>query len=130
MNYLIPYLVFPGTCQEAMEFYKESLNGEITLMQSFKDSPIEVSEAFQHRIFNSELKANGIHFKASDDLPDYETKIGSNVSLYAVFSDRQAKEQAFNKLLEGGKVLFPIEDNFGMLRDKYGVQWMVHHESG
>jgi len=129
MTYPIPYIVFPGTCKEAMEFYKESLNGEITVMQTFGDSPIEVPHELQNRIFNSELKAGDIHFKASDDLPNHEVKIGSNISLYTVFSDKQTKEEAFKKLSEGGKVLFPIEDNFGMLIDKYAVQWMLVHES-
>ncbi len=129
MTSLTPYIVFPGTCREAMEFYKESLNGEITLMQTFGDSPIDVPKESQNRIFNSELRAGDVHFKASDDLPNHEVIIGSNISLYVVFSDKQTKEEAFNKLSKGGKTLFPIEDNFGMLKDRYGVQWMLVHES-
>ncbi len=33
-----------------------------------------------------------------------------------------------NKLSDGGKILFPLDDNFGMLKDKYGVQWIVVHK--
>lgn len=128
MAQLLPYIVFPGTCKEAMEFYAETLNGEITMMQTFAASPMEIPEALQSRIFNSELKAGGIHFKASDDLPGHEVKVGTNISLFVVFPDKPAKEEAFNKLADGGKVLFPLDDNFGMLKDKYGVQWMVVHE--
>ncbi|NNK54981.1 MAG: VOC family protein, partial [Flavobacteriaceae bacterium] len=27
-----------------------------------------------------------------------------------------------------GQVLFPITENFGMLKDKFGIQWMVVHQ--
>ncbi len=128
MKDLIPYLVFPGTCREAMEFYRDVLNGEITLMQTFGDAPMDVPATLQNRIFNSELKAGGIHFKASDDLPGHDVKLGTNISLYAVFPDKTSKEAAFNKLSEGGKVLFPLDDNFGMLKDKYSIQWMFVSE--
>ena len=47
MTSIVSYLVFPGTCGEAMDFYKESRNGEITLMQTFGDSPVDVPEELQ-----------------------------------------------------------------------------------
>lgn len=112
-----------------MKFYKESFNGEITVMQTYGDSSIDVPEAFENRIFNSELKAGGTRFKASDDLPGHEVKMGTNISIYGVFGSKQTQEEVFRKLSEGGKVLFPLEDNFGMLKDKYGVQWMLVQES-
>ena len=129
MAFLIPYLVFPGTCKEAIEFYKEVLQGEITLMQTFRESPVDVPPENEHRIFNAELKAGGIRLKASDDLPGYSVDQGNHVSLFTVFPNATAKKEAFQKLAQGGKVLFPLEENFGMLKDKYGVQWMFVHES-
>ncbi len=128
MNALIPYLVFPGTCKEAMTFYQKCLGGEITSMQTFGDSPVEVPTASSNRIFNSELKAGSICIKASDDLPGHDVKLGNQISLYAVFPDSSSKEKAFTNLSEGGKVLFPLDDHFGMLKDKYGIQWMFVHE--
>ena len=107
-----------------MEFYAISLNGEITEIQTFGDSPVDVPYEFQNRIFNSELKTGNICIKASNDLPNHSVKPGSNISLYAIFSDEEVKLAAFNNLAKDGKVLFPIKDNFGMLKDKYGIQWM------
>ena len=128
MKSLIPYLVFPGTCKQAMEFYADVLNGTITFMKPFSESPIPVPNAFKDRIFNSELKADNIHIKASDDLPDNEVKHGTNISLFLVFSKKYDKKEVFDRLSLDGKILFPIEDNFGMLKDKYGIQWMFVHE--
>ena len=112
-----------------MEFYKESLNGEITVMQTYKESPIDVPEEFKNRIFHSELKAGPVKMKASDTLPSHGLNVGNNISLYAVFSDKETKLDAFNNLSKDGKVMFPIESNFGMLEDKFGVQWMLVNES-
>jgi PhnB protein len=38
---LNPYLAFNGNCNEAMTFYKEALDGELSI-QTFGDSPMEV----------------------------------------------------------------------------------------
>ena len=127
MTALIPYLVFHGTCKEAMEFYEEALDGEITMMQTFGESPVEVPPTAEGRIFNAELTAGNVRLKASDDLPGQEVQMGTNMSLFVVFADASTKKSVFDKLAVGGQVLFPLDDNFGMLKDKYGVQWMFVH---
>lgn len=127
MQPIIPYIAFPGTCRQAMHFYAEILNGEITAMQAFSEAPMEVPEALQNRIFNSELQAGSITIKASDDLPTHPVTAGNNMSLYVGFNDEEQKKEVFQKLSEGGQILFPITENFGMLKDKFGIQWMVVH---
>ncbi len=126
---LVPYLVFPGTCRDAMTYYSRIFNGELNVMTTFGESPMEVPPEVENRIFNSELDAGDFQLKASDDMPGYETKIGTNISLFVVFSDKESKLVAFEKLSEGGKILFPLDDNFGMLKDKYDVQWMFVNET-
>ena len=128
MNTLTPYLVFSGNCKEAMEFYATVLNGEITLMQTFDEAPMPFPESAKNRIFNSEMRAGNIIIKASDNLPDYPVESGTNISLFIHFENIEEKKHAFKELAKEGKVLFPLEENFGMLKDKYGIQWMVIHE--
>lgn len=128
MAKLIPYLVFSGNCKEAMEFYANVFDGNITSMQTFAESPIEVSPECNGRIFDCSLEAGSIHFKASDDLPNHSVKGGNNFSLFVSFSDNQRKKEVFNKLSEGGQVLFPLDENFGMAKDRFGMQWMFVSE--
>lgn len=128
MTQQIPYLVFPGNCKEAMPFYASVFGGKVTMMQTFGESPIPVPDGLEGRIFNSEIKANGIHLRASDDLPGHEVTPGTNISLQVIFDEEENKRNAFEALSEGGKVLFPITDNFGMLRDRFGIQWMLEHK--
>jgi len=111
-----------------MGFYKDSLNGKITLMQTFGDSPVDVSEESQDRIFNSELRVGDLCIKASDDLPNHAVTVGSNISLFVVFSDGQSREDAFNKLSEGGKILFPIDGDFSLVMDPFEVRWMLVYQ--
>jgi len=66
MKRLNPYLMFPGSCKEALTFYQECLDGEIVSMQTFADSPVDVPPEHGHRIFNSEFRAEDVHFMASD----------------------------------------------------------------
>ena len=129
MATLIPYLVFSGNCREALEFYATVFNGEIVSIQTFGEAPMEFPDETKNRIFDSEFKVGNIHFKASDDLPPNQTVTkGSNFSLFISFSDTQFKKKAFKELSKDGNILFPLDENFGMLKDKYGMQWMFTNE--
>lgn len=97
------------------------------MMQTFGDSPVPVDGKHADRVFNAEVKAGNIRIKASDDLPGQEVKMGSNMSLFVVFPDADSKQVVFDALSEKGKILFPLDDNFGMLKDQFGVQWMFVH---
>ena len=130
MNSLVPYLIFSGTCRDAMERYRDILGGEIVIMQTYGESPIPATDGDADRIFNSELRAGNICIKASDDLPSHPVTAGSNVCLFVDFPDEETKSKAFDGLAEGGKVLFPISENFGMLEDRFGIRWMVVHGGG
>ena len=41
MNGVKPYLNFNGNCEEAINFYKEALGGELMFMQRYGESPME-----------------------------------------------------------------------------------------
>ena len=125
MKEAIPYLMFSGTCQEALNFYKSCLNGEIVSLQTVGESPLDVPEQFQDRIFDSEFRAEGVRFKASDDMPGYEVAKGSNFAIFITFTDHGEQKRVFESLSSGGQIQFPLENNFGMLVDKYQVQWML-----
>jgi PhnB protein len=34
-----PYLFFDGRCEEALEFYRKTLDADVTMLMRFKDSP-------------------------------------------------------------------------------------------
>ena len=56
---------------------------------------------------------------------------GNNFSLAIQADNEEQATRFFKGLSEGGTVIMPLEKTFwgalfGMLKDKYGIQWMVN----
>src|SRR5215469_14872269 len=67
MTTLTPYLLFNGTCQSAMEFYKSCFGGDLAAVK-VKDSPAKdhMPAAQQDKIINAHLKSGNLDISASD----------------------------------------------------------------
>ena len=66
---------------------------------------------------------------ASDGMPD-KTYGEGPISLSVTTTDLAEAERVFNALAAGGNVEVPMQDmfwgaKFGMLTDKFGIDWMV-----
>ncbi len=130
---LEPYLFFKGNAKEALEFYKDVFGGELT-MSRLGDSPKEVLEQMKvdesryDEIMHASLKGP-VNLMGSDSqaASDHSAK----VELSLGGTDEKEMRAIFDKLADGGKVRMPLSkqfwgDTFGMLTDKYGVDWMVN----
>ena len=130
---LQPYLTFGGNCEEALNFYKETLNGEIAMLSYFDSAQMEVPEAYKKKVMHSVLQLDKATVMASDSLPDYPLTIGNNISLSLNYEELNQMETAFKNLSAGGKVTMPLQDTcwgarFGMLTDQFGINWMFNCE--
>lgn len=68
---------------------------------------------------------------ASSGQPGIPIKFGDSVSLSLIGTDEAGLTEKFNKLSVGGEITMKLEkqfwgDIFGMLTDKFGIQWMVN----
>lgn len=131
MKELIPHLAFEGTCEAAMNFYKDCFGGAIVAQNRYSASPMDVPEAYQDKIMHCEFKSDGIRFLAADVMPGHPVSHGNSVQLNINLDDTQAQEGMFNKLAEGGKVDMALQDTFwgarfGMVTDKFGISWMLN----
>lgn len=56
-----PYLNFPGTTEDAFNFYKSVFDGEFTMLQRYKDTPEagNVPEEAREKIMHVSLPAGG-----------------------------------------------------------------------
>jgi PhnB protein len=127
-----PYLTFPGNCREALNYYKQCFNGEIESIQTFGDAKMG-GGADANKIMHSVFRAGSIFFMASDSAPDQPVPAGNNFTLNIDFEDPATQAKVFNKLGEGGSVNMPLQDTFwgarfGMLTDKFGINWMFNCE--
>ena len=132
MQQLVPYLLFPGTCQEAFEFYAKTMGGKIEAMLPHAGTPAEghVPQDFCGKIMHAMIKIGDAVMMASDCPPDKFVKPqGFSVS-YQTQTPQEA-ERVFGALAEGGTVQMPIgptfwASRFGMCTDRFGTPWMIN----
>ncbi len=128
-----PYLCFKGRCEEALNFYKEALNGETLELQRYGDSPMATTEEQKNWLMHGELRAEGIVIMAADDASATTPTSGGAIHLNINFTDLAEQEKAFNALSAGGTIIMALDDTFwgarfGMFVDKFGIHWMMNCE--
>lgn len=128
---LDPYISFKDNTREAMEFYHSIFGGKLD-MNTFKEFNVSSDPAEDNKIMHAMLEAeNGITFMASDTPNSVEYKPGSSVSMTLNGDSEAELTKYFEKLGEGGSITMPLEkapwgDTFGMVTDRFGIQWMVN----
>lgn len=129
-----PYLTFKDNCEQAFEFYKSVFGGEFAVKMRFGEMPSEfkVAESDRNRITHISLPiGHGTILMGSDMASDQgELKAGQNFSISVNADSKEEADRLFNGLAAGGKVTMPLAkafwgSYFGMLVDKFGVQWMM-----
>ena len=130
---LVPYLGFKGNCKEAINFYKETFNGEISQLSTYGESPMETAEEVKDKIMHARLQFGDTLIMFSDMMGEKEAEPGSMISLSIDCDSLDQLEKVFTKISEGGEVTMPLQDQFwgarfGMLTDKFGIHWMFNCE--
>lgn len=125
-----PYLNFNGNCEEAINFYKDALGGQILYIQRYGDSPM-AGMTGDNKVMHCTLKVGDTHIMASDNPPDMAASPGSNISLAIGLNDVERARTMFDNLAKDGNVTMPLDktfwaEAFGMLTDKFGINWMVN----
>ena len=134
-----PYLNFHGNTEEAFNFYRKVFGGEFITLQRFRDTPEadKLSKDEQEKIMHIALPIgkNNI-LMATDALESMNQKLheGNNFYLSISTESETEAEEIFTALAQGGKIEMKLHKTFwgayfGMLKDKFGVQWMVDHSS-
>ncbi len=132
-----PYLNFPGNTEKAFNFYKSVFGGEFVGLTRFKEtqegSKLNTDE--KEKLMHISLPiGKGNVLMATDALESmgHPLKEGNNFSLSIETESRAEADKIFSKLSAGGTVTMPQSDTFwgsyfGMITDKYGIQWMVSY---
>ena len=133
-RFIQSYLLFNGSCEQAIEFYRKALGAEVEMMMRFKESPEPpppgaVPAGFENKIMHASFRVGQTTVLASDgcsaDKADFE---GFSLSL-SVPNEAEA-DRVFNALANGGQVKMPLtktffSPRFGMLQDRFGIGWMI-----
>jgi PhnB protein len=128
-----PYLSFEGRAQEAIDFYKSAIGAKVDTIMHFKDAPPEMqsqmSPQSKDKIMHAAFHIGDTQVMASDGRCTGKPSF-SGISLTLNASNNAEAEKLFGALGKGGQVTMPMSETFfahrfGMVADKFGVNWMV-----
>ena len=127
---LNPYVSFSDNARQALEFYRGVFGGELALSTFGEGGGMEGPDA--DKIMHGQLETpSGFTLMASDTPAGMERTEGTNISISLSGDDADDLRGWFAKLAEGGTVTMQLEkqmwgDEFGMVTDSFGVNWMVN----
>jgi PhnB protein len=130
---LNPYLGFRDNARDAMEFYHSVFGGDLNI-STFGEMQASEDPAESDKVMHAQLETTSGYTLMGSDTPNaMEFAPGSNhsVSLSGPSEDTDELSGYFDKLSDGGTVAMPLEqapwgDRFGMVIDRFGVQWLVN----
>ncbi|HLI77659.1 MAG TPA: VOC family protein, partial [Acidobacteriaceae bacterium] len=103
-------------------------------MMTYGQQP-NCAEADKNRVMHANISApDGSAVMASDAPAAKPIPEGGNFNISIACDSAEEQDRIFNALSEGGHVHQPLQNTFwgarfGMLRDKFGVGWMLSHHS-
>jgi PhnB protein len=128
------YLNFDGRCDEALEFYRQAIDAEVGMVLRFKDSPEPpppgcVPPGSEAKVMHSQFNIGDSVVMASDGRCTGKPSFQGITLSISVATEAEA-DKYFNALAVGGQVQMPLtrtffSPRFGMVADKFGVNWMV-----
>ncbi len=138
MAQINPHINFNGNAEEAFTFYKSIFGGEFSKIVRFKDlsnEEFQVAEKEANKIMHIALPI-GKNVLMANDVPEIMGLTNENENRSKISISTASKEEAdklFNGLSVNGQIEVPIADSpwgsyFGMLRDKFGIEWMVDYD--
>ncbi|HYG98247.1 MAG TPA: VOC family protein [Terriglobales bacterium] len=133
-----PYLDFDGRCEQALNFYRETIGAQVDMLMRFKDMPgphsaeCAMPPNSENKVMHSSFRIGDTTVMATDGrCAGKSTFAGFSLSL-TVANEAEA-DRLFARLGEGGKVEMPLSETFfsprfGMVTDQFGVSWMIYVE--
>ncbi|MGE3706662.1 MAG: VOC family protein [Vicinamibacterales bacterium] len=130
---LNPYVTLNGNCAEAVAFWTAALGATSQVMR-MGDSPMPVPPEAKDRVMHATIKTDALTLMASDAMMGQSPSGGGgSVAISLNFTDKDEQTRVWDRLSAGGTPVMPLGDQFwgrfGMLVDRFGVQWMLNYEA-
>lgn len=128
---LAPHLNFRNTTREAMEFYQSVFGGKLEIT-TYKQFGASSDPSEDDKVMHAVLQTDGGMTIMAADVPDrMEYEPGNDFSLSLSGDDERRLREYYGKLKEGGAETMPLAKapwgaTFGMLRDRFGISWLVN----
>lgn len=131
MPSLNPYLSFKTEARDAMAFYQSVFGGDLQISTFGEYEGMVQDPSENDLVMHSQLTTPDGFVLMGADTPTsmpYEKPAGISVSVSG--DDEASLQRYWDKLSEGGTIVMPFDTppwggKFGMLTDKFGIDWMV-----
>jgi PhnB protein len=131
-----PYVFFDGRCDEALEFYRQALGAQVTMLMRYEDSPVPHDPGTGtpapqgDKVMHASVRVGDSTFSASDGHATGHPEFRGFALSLTCSTDADAR-RLFAALSQGGQVQMPLgktffSPQFGMVIDRFGVMWMVY----
>ena len=135
MKHANPYLNFDGNAREAFEHYRDVFGGDFVTAMTFREFGGEqtgIDGAMLDRLAHIALPLGTSLLMGSDVTRPQDFKVGTNHYIALEADTGEEAERVFTRLSDGGSTEMPLQkvewaEQFGICRDRYGVQWMVSY---
>jgi PhnB protein len=128
---LNPYINFRDQARDALQFYHQVLGGDMT-MTTFAEGGMAQDPAEGEKIMHGQIDTpDGFTLMVSDTPPGMPLAQDGNIAISLSGDDEPDLRRYWDGLADGGQVALPLEkapwgDTFGMVRDRFGINWMVN----
>lgn len=136
MTTLAPYIGFDGKSRDALAFYEKAFgNGARSEIMSVGDTPVpadQMNGVKPEDVMHAEFNAGAVKFFCTDcGAPGAKPITESRISMALNLDDQAEQTRLFDALAEGGTVTMPLGETFwkarfGMLKDRFGIEWMLN----
>ena len=128
MKKLIPFLMFQGQAEQAMNLYA-SVFKETKIQSMVKYGPEQPEH--EGKVATAVLSIHGQEFYCHDSLIAHEFTFTPSFSMFVEFDTAEELDEAFAKLAENGQELMPVDHHgfskrFGWVQDAFGVSWQLN----
>ena len=127
----VTHLNFRGDAREALTFYRSAFGGDLTVV-TYKDAGnVQDPTAADQVMFGQVATADGLRVMAYDVPSDLPWNQGENAFFVSVRGETTDEITGYwERLAEGATVLRPLgaaqwAPLYGMLRDRFGVTWVL-----
>lgn len=132
----IPYIMFKGQAEEAMNHYISAFGGEILFMQRYGEAKDNfegpMTEADENKIIHSSIMIDGQMLFCADQVGEEQPSAG-NISLAISCESDEEIERLYKELGDSATIMMPLQQTFwgakyALFTDKYGVMWHLNYQ--
>jgi PhnB protein len=132
-NQAIPYLSFDGKAKDALSFYQEVFNGEVTEIQTYGEADFPTPPEADDRVMHAKFKKGNLLLMVSDSFPGSEVTAGSNISLVLEAESDDEIQNLYDKLSQNGSIIMELQDTFwgakyAKVKDAFGITWDLNYQ--